>query len=553
MSRDDASPADHAVRAESSEPTASTGTTAVTDGGIEQREQAGFVEYGIDDKPPLGESLLLGFQHYLTMVGANVAIPLALAGAMGMFEHHPGEVGRLIGTFFVVSGIATLAQTTLGNRYPIVQGGTFSMLAPALAIVGVVAGNVAAPQVFPNAIVQLQGAVIVAGLAEVAIGYFGVMGYLKRYVGPIVIAPTIALIGLALFNVPQIINPNFAAAGTGQNWWLLGLTLVLIVAFSQYLDRYHRVFRLYPVLLGVEAAWVLAAVLSATGVYGPSSTSFVDLASITQAPLVQPVTPFQWGLPEFTFSFIIGMGAGMLASVIESFGDYHSVARMVGKGAPSAQRIDHGIGMEGLGNTFAGIMGTGNGSTSYTENIGAIGITGVASRYVVQVGAVVMLIVGYLGPIGQLFATIPGPIIGGLYIAMFGQIAAVGLSQLQFVDLDDNRNVYIVGFAMFAGLAIPAYMGQVGNAATFQQGMSSVAVLGPLLGSEVVSTTVFVIGSTGMAVGGILAFIMDNTIPGDRESRGLDEWQQMTEADSEFLSFWERLGSGDSDPLSKGD
>ena len=520
----------------------------VTDGG---EGPTSFVEYGIDDKPPLGESLLLGFQHYLTMIGATVAIPLALAGAMGMFEHHPEQIGRLIGTFFVVSGIATIAQTTIGNRYPIVQGGTFSMLAPAFAIIGVVAGNVAAPEVFPNAIVQLQGAVIVAGLAEVVIGYFGVMGYLKKYMGPIVIAPTIALIGLALFNVPQINNPNFGAAGTGQNWWLLGLTLLLIVGFSQYLDRYHRVFKLYPVLLGIASAWLVAAVLSAVGVYSSGAVSYVDLEPVIagftgEAPFIQPILPFQWGLPEFTLSFAIGMIAGMLASVVESFGDYHAVARMTGKGAPSAQRIDHGIGMEGLGNTFAGIMGTGNGSTSYSENVGAIGITGVASRYVVQVGAVVMIVVGFIGPIGQLFATIPAPIIGGLYIAMFGQIAAVGLSQLQFVDLDQNRNVYIVGFALFAGLAIPSYMGAVGSAAAFQEGMSSVAVLGPILGNEVVSTTIFVLGSTGMAVGGILAFVMDNTIPGDRESRGLDEWEHMTEGEGEFLSFWDRLG-GDSD------
>ncbi|MDY6764844.1 MAG: solute carrier family 23 protein, partial [Halobacteria archaeon] len=101
-----------------------------------QREAESFVEYGIEDKPPLGESILLGIQHYLTMIGATIAIPLALAGAMGMFDQAPGQVGRLVGTFFVVSGVATLAQTTIGNRYPIVQGGTFSMLAPGLAIIG---------------------------------------------------------------------------------------------------------------------------------------------------------------------------------------------------------------------------------------------------------------------------------------------------------------------------------------------------------------------------------------------------------------------------------
>ena len=511
------------------------------------------IAYGIDDKPPLAESVLLGFQHYLTMIGASVAIPLALAGAMGM----PGSAtARLIGTFFVVSGITTLAQTTVGNRYPIVQGGTFSMLAPGLAIIGVIASNGGGWEIM---IRELMGAVIVAGLVEMLIGYFGVMGWLKRHMGPVVIAPVIALIGLALFNVPQIQNPNFGAPGTGQNWWLLGLTMALIVAFSQYLDRYHRSFRLFPVLLGIASAWSIAALLSVTGVFASGSVSYVDLGSVASAPLLQPVYPFQWGMPLFTPGFIIGMVAGMLASAIESFGDYHAVARMAGRGAPNARRINHGIGMEGLGNTFSGIMGTGNGSTSYTENVGAIGITGVASRYVVQIGAAVMIIVGYFGPVGALFATIPAPIIGGLYVVMFGQIAAVGLSQLKYVDLDANRNVFIVGFSLFAGLAVPGYMSNVGAgmdmsaSAAFQQGLASVPLLGPVLGTDVVSTTIFVIGGTGMAVGGLVAFFLDNTIHGTREERGLTAWESLTEDDSEFRSFFDRRSSETDDPPQRAD
>jgi len=107
-------------------------------------------------------------------------------------------------------------------------------------------------------------------------------------------------------------------------------------------------------------------------------------------------------------------------------------------GAPSSERMSHGIGMEGLMNVFSGVMGTG-GSTSYSENIGAIGLTGVASRYVVQIGAALMILVGFVGYFGQLVATIPSPIIGGLYIAMFAQIVGVGLSNLKYVDLDSSR------------------------------------------------------------------------------------------------------------------
>ena len=497
-------------------------------------DSSGFVQYGIEDRPPFLTSLFLGVQHYLTMVGANIAVPLILAGVLGMPEE---LVPKFVGTFFVVSGIATLAQTHLGNRYPIVQGAPFSMLAPALAVVGVVKATNPAGPAWQAALLQLQGAIIVAALVEVVVGYFGVFGRIRRFISPVVIAPVIALIGLSLFNAPQVVTAT-------QNWWLLGLTLLLIVLFSQYLNTRSRAFQLFPVLLGIVVAWVVAAALSVTGVYAQGAPGYVNLAQVTQVEPVLAITPLQWGTPKFSTAYVIGMLAGVAASMIESFGDYHAVARLSGVGAPSEKRINHGIGMEGLMNVFAGIMGTG-GSTSYSENIGAIGLTGVASRYVVQIGAVVMLLVGFVGYFGQLIATIPDPIVGGLYIAMFGQIVAVGLSNLKYVDLDSSRNIFIVGIALFAGLAIPTYMANVGSADAFRQGLEGVAVIGPLLATRVVANTVYVIGSTGMAVGGLVAFFLDNTIQGTRAERGLEEWEESAERDEEFASVFDRFVGSD--------
>ena len=494
----------------------------VTDGG-----DASMVEYGIEDKPPLGQSILLGTQHWLTMVGSTIAIPLVLAGFLGF---SPAQTAQLIGTFFVVSGVATLAQTTIGNKYPIVQGGTFSMLGPAIAIIAVMGGadGGASSTVMMR---ELQGAIIVAGAVEVLIGYLGIFGRLKRYMGPLVIAVVIALIGLALIGVPQITAPD-------QNWYLAGLTLGLIVLFSQYLDNYSRVFKLFPVLLGLGAAYLLAVGLSVAGI-----VNIVDLSAVAEAPPIRAITPFQWGTPLFTGSFIVGMFAGMLASAIESFGDYHSVARMAGQGAPNKKRINHGLGMEGLGNVFAGIMGTGNGSTSYTENVGAIGITGVASRYVVQIGAVVMILVGYVGYFGALVTTIPNAIVGGLFLAMFAQIVGVGLSQLQHVNMNKNRNVFVLGFGLFAGLSIPQYFAGLENGA-LEAGLANVPMFGWALGIPEVATTIGIIGGTEIAVGGIAAFVLDNTIPGTKEERGLTAWEEITEDEDAFEAYHERFFPG---------
>ena len=113
--------------------------------------------YSIDDRPPLKETVVLGFQHYLTMFGSTVAIPLLMSKPLGL-DQEPAALGWLIGTMFFISGITTLLQTTWGNRLPIVQGGTFSFLAPAMAICGM-AGVAEAG--YDVRLQHVQGAVII--------------------------------------------------------------------------------------------------------------------------------------------------------------------------------------------------------------------------------------------------------------------------------------------------------------------------------------------------------------------------------------------------------
>jgi len=305
--------------------------------------------------------------------------------------------------------------------------------------------------------------------------------------------------------------------------------------------RRSNIFQLFPVLLGIVVAWLIAAGLSVLGIFGPDTPGYIDLASVAAAEPVHPIYPLQWGMPSVTPAFVIGMLAGVAASIVESIGDYHAVARLR-NGCPSSERMSHGIGMEGLMNVFSGVMGTG-GSTSYSENIGAIGLTGVASRYVVQIGAALMILVGFVGYFGQLVvATIPSPIIGGgLYIAMFARPSSSSVSNLKYVDLDSSRNIFIIGISLFSGLAIPEYMRSVGSASAFQQGLADSFLVGPLLGADVVANTVYVIGSTGMAVGGIVAIFLDNSIAGTATERGLTAWEEAAEEDADFTSAYERF------------
>ncbi len=470
--------------------------------------------YGIDDKPPLGVAIALGFQHYLTMFGSTVAIPLILAEPLGLADH-PVKLGWLIGTMFFVSGITTLLQTSIGNRLPLIQGGTFSFLTPAITICGMAS---LAEAGFEMRMQYIQGAVIAGALFEIVIGYTGLVGRLLHLVGPITIAPTIALIGLCLFQV--------GAQTAGTHWGIAGLTIGLIVLFSQYLRKRHRAFELFPIMLAILIAWAVAGALSITGVFaGPvldaagnqiaaAHPAFVSSANLADAPWFRVPRPFQWGWPEFAPAAMVGMLAGYIASIVESVGDYYACARLSGAPVPGPKVINKGIGMEGIGCLIAGIFGTGNGTTSYSENIGAIGLTRVGSRRVVQAGAWIMIFLACVGKFGAAFTMIPKPIVGGMYCAMFGMIAAVGLSNLQYVNLNSARNLFILGFSFFMGLAVPSYFAANPLVAPEAWGVAGRTLVG--IGNTV--------GMTGMAVGAFIAMFLDNTIPGTDEERGLTAW-----------------------------
>lgn len=453
--------------------------------------------YGIEDKPPVLTSLGLGFQQYLTMFGSTVAIPLILADSLGL-KDRPEQLAWLIGTMFFVSGITTLIQTTVGNRLPLIQGGTFSFLTPAITICGM-ASLVDAG--FEVRMQHIQGAIILGSLFEIFLGATGLVGRLLRFVGPVTIAPTIALIGLALFK--------FGAPEAGRHWGIGGLTITLVIVFSQILSRKSKIFALFPILLAILVAWGVAALGTYRGWFPDGHAAHVSVKPIADADWFRIPYPFQWGMPVFGAAAFVAMLAGYMASVVESVGDYYACARMADAPPPTKEKVSRGILAEGVGCFIAGVFGTGNGTTSYSENIGAIGLTKVASRRVIQFGAGIMMVLGLFGKFGACFATMPKPIVGGMYCVMFGMIAAVGLSNLQFVDLNSSRNLFIIGFALFMGLSMPEYIS------------NNPVTISPDWLADILNT----LGKTGMAVGAFIALTLDNVLPGSREERGLDAFK----------------------------
>ncbi|XP_045619396.2 LOW QUALITY PROTEIN: solute carrier family 23 member 1 [Procambarus clarkii] len=493
--------------------------------------------YTVEDNPPWYTCLVLGLQHYLMMVESTVSIPYLLTPLMCMATNDPAR-GAIASTVIFVSGIVTFLQTVFGVRLPIVQGATHGFLGPILAILTLLP---CPPDEVLDSLTyeertnlwqirmrEVQGAICLAAVFQVVVGCTGAVGGLLRWISPLVVVPTITLIGFSLFRV--------AADKAASHWGISSLTIVLLVVFSQYLSQvgvpgltwsrargFTRVnvyvFKLFPVLLAVVVAWLTCWALTAAEVLPPHSPARTDLrlTIITESPWFRFPYPCQWGWPSVSVAGTLGMLAGVLASIVESIGDYFACARLAGAPPPPKHAINRGIWIEGLGTILAGLWGTGSGTTSYSQNVGAIGITKVGSRRVVQYSAAIMLGCGLIGKVGALFITIPEPIIGGIFCVVFAMITSVGLSTLQYIDLNSSRNLFVLGFSLFFGIALPMWMQKPENAAIIQTSVPAV--------DQVVS----VLLKTSMFVGGCLGFFLDNTVPGTLEERGMVEWRAQLE------------------------
>uniref|UniRef100_A0A672JC25 Solute carrier family 23 member 2-like n=1 Tax=Salarias fasciatus TaxID=181472 RepID=A0A672JC25_SALFA len=505
--------------------------------------------YSLNDRPPWYLCILLGFQHYILAFGGIIAVPLILAEPLCIKDNNVAK-SQLISTIFFVSGMCTLLQTAVGTRLPILQGGTFSFITPTLAILALPKWQCPSPsapvmmsvqmqngsgtlqpensdEVWMSRIREIQGAILVSSLLQIVLGFSGLVGLVLRFIGPLAIAPTINLIGLSLFIE--------AGKKSGGHWGIAALTVCLILLFSQYLskvevpmiaykDKKWKVFQ-YPLFKLFSVSWLLCFLLTIFDVlpsksdeYGFSARTDISLDAVTNSPWFHVPYPGQWGLPTVSLSSVLGMMAGVLASTMESIGDYYACARLSGAPPPPTHAINRGIAVEGIGCILAALWGTGNGTTSYSQNIAALGITKVGSRLVLQTTGILMIILGIFGKFGAVFITIPDPVIGGMFLVMFGMIAAVGISNLQYVDLNSSRNLLILGFSTFSGLVLPTWF------------HSNPGIIDTELDQVIV-----VLFTTHMFIGGFFGFILDNTIPGTDKERGIKSWQDKVQVESKNM------------------
>ncbi|MFL2758992.1 MAG: uracil-xanthine permease family protein [Paracoccaceae bacterium] len=382
--------------------------------------------------PPMGQAAPLGLQHVLAMFASNVTPSIIVAGAAGL-QFGGTEQVYLIQMAMLFAGIATLFQTIgfgpVGARLPIMQGTSF-------AFVGVLAG-IAATQGLGVALTSC----IIGGLIHFALG--SVIANIRYLFPPLVTGLVILAIGLYLVPV----GIKYAAGGAADfqmaaesfgslMHWTVALTVIVVALGFKFMTK--GILSNAAILLGLIAGYLVAFMFG-----------MVNFAAVGKASWVTGLQTLPYGF-EFNLGAVIGVTIVSIVSAVETIGDTSATAKAGAGREATDEEISGATYADGLGTAVAGVFG-GLPNTSFSQNVGIVGMTGIMSRHVVTIAGAIMVICGLIPKIGAIIASMPLPVLGGGVIVMFGMVAAAGLNVLSEIKMS-RRNMIIIALSLSIGL-----------------------------------------------------------------------------------------------------
>ncbi|MFH5773717.1 nucleobase:cation symporter-2 family protein [Paracoccus broussonetiae] len=428
----------------------------------------------VDEILPPARMTMLGLQHVLVMYAGAVAVPLIVGRALKLA---PEDVAFLISADLFCCGIATIIQSLGATRYfgiqlPVMMGVTFASVGPMVAMANANPGPDGARMIF--------GAIIGAGIIAMVIAPF--VGRMLKFFPPIVTGTIILVIGVSLMRIginwifgnpvgptaPKIVDPvalgwlnqlkemqatgvvpalpqNFAPAASVQNPLYASpvnivISAVVLVAILM-IARFGKGFIAnIAVLLGMVIGAILTILLGQ-----------MSFAKVADAAWFGVVAPFHFGTPIFDPVLIVTMVLVMIVVMIESTGMFLALGEMTGRKI-TQERLTAGLRTDGLGTLLGGIFNTFP-YTSFSQNVGLVGVTGIKSRYICVVGGVILILFGLVPKMGAAVESLPTSVLGGAGLVMFGMVAATGIRILSTVDFASNRNnLFIVAVSLGFGM-----------------------------------------------------------------------------------------------------
>lgn len=390
-------------------------------------------KHPVDIVPPAPKLAALGLQHVLAFYAGAVIVPLLIASSLNLDAE---TTIHLINADLLTCGIATIIQSAgigkhIGVRLPIVQGVTTTAVSPIIAIgLGATDGEGGVAS-----LPTIYGAIIVAGLFT----FFAapVFGKVLRFFPPVVTGSVLLVMGTSLLAVSANDFVNYAEGVPATRDLLYGFgTLAVIILVQRFSSGFVGTL---AVLIGLVLGTGVALALG--------DASFSEVSS---SPALGITTPFYFGMPQFDLVAIFSLIIVMIITMVETTGDVFATGEIVKK---RIRRDDvvRAIRADGVSTLVGGVMNSFP-YTCFAQNVGLVRLTNVKSRWVAVAAAGFMIVLGLLPKAGAVVAAIPSPVLGGASLALFANVAWVGLQTIAKSDLSDGRNSVIVTSAL--GLAM---------------------------------------------------------------------------------------------------
>lgn len=383
--------------------------------------------YNVEDKPPLGTSILLAAQHLLAALSAIITVPLVIGGVLKL---PVADIVVLVNAAMLISGVVTIIQCKglgpVGIRLPCVMGTSFTFVGVSIAIG------------FEYGVEGILGSALVASLVMIIGSFF--MPIIRKFFPPIVTGTVVTLIGLSL--VPVAID-WFAGGQVGQDDYasLSNLAIgLLVLATVVTLSIFGKgILSAAAVVIGMLVGYLVCLALGV-----------IDFKPVQSSPLFALPSPFHFGL-SFPISGIVGMSIAYLVTIVESTGDFLALSNVT-KTKLTGKKLSSGILCDGLGSALASVFST-TPFSSFSQNVGIVGMTGVASRYVVAITGAMLVLAGLFPVLGAMIVSIPLPVLGGAGLVMFAMIITAGVNILSTTQ-HTKRNGMIIAVSIATGMAV---------------------------------------------------------------------------------------------------
>lgn len=408
--------------------------------------------YDVQDRPPFSQLIVYGFQQVLAIMAATIAVPLIVGNGMS-------TAAALFG-----AGLGTLTYTAFtARKSPVFLGSSFAFIGSMSAAF---AGAVSTEAGYAGLII---GA-IMAGLVYVIIALIvrkAGVEWVDKLMPPVVVGPTVSIIGLSLAS--NAISDLQTSNVTGEHTKiavLCGLFALFMTMIASTYGKKHA--KMIPFIIGILSGYVLAAVFTWIGnATGNTAMQIIDFSTL-QALTADGVTVKTFiSVPDFSFfeagkglSQVDGAYLGTLfaayvpvAFVVfaEHIADHKNISSIIGKDLLKDPGLDHTLLGDGIGSMVGAFFG-GCPNTTYGESIGCVAITRNASVVTIITAAIECMILAFLSPVVAFISSIPSCVMGGVCMALYGFIAVSGLKMVQHVDLDQNKNLFVVSTILIAGI-----------------------------------------------------------------------------------------------------